>query len=272
MNQDAGVVVTGVSSGIGAATMWELLGAGYRVFGTVRRARDTAAVQAAGGFPIIMDVTMRTSVLRAQETVARALDGKPLLGLVNNAGVPGVGPVEFVDLDELRRVFDVNVFGVVSVTQAFLPMLRASRGRVINISSVSGRLALPFAGPYAASKFALEAFSDSLRRELLGTGVEVVVIQPGSVRSNIWGKTAAIELNGVKGTIYERAMDRLRQLAQRSAETAAQPQSVARAVLRALAHKKPPTRMLVVRGGWKRNFLKFLPDRWVDRMINRRLS
>jgi NAD(P)-dependent dehydrogenase (short-subunit alcohol dehydrogenase family) len=272
VNRDAGVVVTGVSSGIGAAIMWELLGAGYQVFGTVRRARDTGAVQAAGGFPIIMDVTLRTSVLRAQETVARALDGRPLAGLVNNAGVPGVGPVELIDLDELRQVFEVNVFGVVSVTQVFLPMLRASRGRVINISSVSGRLALPFAGSYAASKFALEGFSDSLRRELVGTGVDVVVIQPGSVRSSIWAKTAAIEMTAVRGTIYERAIGRLRQLAQRSAETAAPAESVARAVVRSLTRKKPPTRVRVVRGGWRRGFLKFLPDRWVDRMISRRIS
>lgn len=266
-------MVTGVSSGIGAATMWELLGAGYRVFGTVRRARDTAAVEAAGAIPVIMDVTMRSSVLRAQETVARLLGADPLAGLVNNAGVPGVGPIELLNLDELRQTFEVNVFGVVSVIQAFLPLLRASGGRIINISSVSGRLALPFGGSYAASKFALEGLSDSLRRELIGTGVDVVVIQPGSIRSAIWRKIAEVNLSAANATIYERPLEKMKQMAQRAAEKAEPAESVARAVVRAMSDPHPPTRMLVVsNGGFNRRLLRFLPDRWVDRAIAKRLS
>ncbi|MBI4501027.1 MAG: SDR family NAD(P)-dependent oxidoreductase, partial [Gemmatimonadetes bacterium] len=168
-----GVIITGVSTGIGAATARELLAAGFAVFGTVRRGKDAPAVQAAGAVPLIVDVTYRSSVVRAYDTVARALGDLPLVGLVNNAGMPGLGPVELIDLEEVRRTFEVNVIGVVSMTQVFLPMLRAARGRIVNLSSVSARIALPFASSYAASKFALEGLSDSLRRELMGTGVDV---------------------------------------------------------------------------------------------------
>jgi NAD(P)-dependent dehydrogenase (short-subunit alcohol dehydrogenase family) len=267
------VLVTGVSSGIGRAALRELVAAGYRVFGTVRRARDTAQVQEAGAVPIIMDVTLRSSIVRAQETVARALGDTPLSGVVNNAGIHGVGPVELVDIEEVKRVFEVNLFGTISVTQVFLPMLRASQGRIINISSVSALLALPFAGPYAASKSALEAFSDSLRRELNATGVRVVVIQPGSVRTPIWAKLAGTDLGLVKGTIYQRAVEKVKAMALHGGEHGLQPDVIGRAVLEAMQSPDPPTRIMVVdRGGWKRRLLKFLPDRWVDRMIAKRLN
>ena len=266
-------MVTGVSSGIGRAAMRELVAAGYRVFGTVRRARDTAPVQEAGGVPVIMDVTYRSSITRAQQTVARGLDDGPLVGLVNNSGIPGVGPVELLDIDEVRRVFEVNVVGAISVIQVFLPMLRASQGRIINISSVSALLALPFAGPYAASKSALEAFSDSLRRELANTGVKVVVIQPGSVRTPIWSKMAAMDLGLIKGTIYERAIEKVKAIALRGGEHGLQPDVIGRAVVEALKNPDPPTRIVLVdRGAWKRKLLKFLPDRWIDRMIAKRLG
>jgi NAD(P)-dependent dehydrogenase (short-subunit alcohol dehydrogenase family) len=265
--------VTGVSTGIGAAIVRELVAAGFQVFGTVRRAKDMGPVQAAGAVPIIVDVAHRASVVRAQDTVARALGERPLAGLVNNAGIPGVGPVELLDLEELRRIFEVNVLGAVAAIQSFLPMLRASRGRVVNISSVSARLALPFAGSYAASKFALEAISDSLRRELVGTGVEVVVIQPGSVQTAIWSKIAAVDLTATTGTIYAPALRKLREITLREAEKGLPPESVAQAVLRALTDVRPPTRILVVsKGALKRRLLQFIPDRWVDRMIAKRLK
>ena len=209
---------------------------------------------------------------RAREAVTRTLGSRPLVGLVNNAGVPAVGPLELIELDDLRRTFEVNVIGAVAVTQAFLPMLRAARGRVVNISSVSARLALPFAGPYAASKFALEAISDSLRRELATAGVEVIVIQPGSVRTAIWRKIAALDPKRFSGTIYERALERMRQMAARSGERGLPPETVARAILRALTARRPPTRVLVVsRGGWKHRLVRLMPDRWLDRMIARRV-
>ncbi|MBI4421612.1 MAG: SDR family oxidoreductase [Gemmatimonadetes bacterium] len=270
-----GAIVTGASSGIGAATVRELAAAGYTVFGTVRRAKDTAAVQSAGATPLIMDVTYRPGIVRAQEAVARALGERPLVGLVNNAGIPAVGPMELIDLDDLRRTFEVNVFGAVAVTQAFLPMLRASRGRIVNISSVSARLALPFAGPYAASKFALDAISDSLRRELLaaGAGVDVIVIQPGSIRTAIWDKIAAVDRSRFQDTIYEKPLEKLQQLAAQSAARGMPPGRVARAVLRALADRRPPARLLVVAGDpLGRRLMCLIPTRWIDRAIARRLT
>lgn len=268
-----GVLVTGASTGIGAATVGALAAAGYTVFGTVRRAKDTAAVQAAGGTPLIMDVTYPPGIVRAEESVARALGDRPLVGLVNNAGIPGVGPLELIELEELRRTFEVNVFGVVAVTQAFLPRLRAARGRIVNISSVSARLALPFAGPYAASKFALEAISDSLRRELLPAGVDVIVIQPGSVRTAIWSKIAMLDRSRFKDTIYEKPLEKLHQMAARSGEKGLPPEEVARAILRALGDRRPPARILVVaRDPLGRRLLRFVPERWIDRMIARRLA
>ena len=272
MNGNGAVVVTGASTGIGAATVRELAAAGYTVFGTVRRAKDTALVQAAGATPLTMDVTYRPGIVRAQESVARELGDRPLVGLVNNAGIPGVGPLELIDPEELRRTFEVNVFGVVTVTQVFLPMLRASRGRIVNISSVSAYLALPFAGPYAASKFALEAISDSLRRELLPAGVDVVVIQPGSIRTAIWEKIAAMDRSRIKDTIYEKPLEKLHQLAARSGAKGLPPENVARAVLRALRDHRPPTRILVVAGDpLGRRLLRLIPDRWIDRMVAKRL-
>src|SRR5258708_19481752 len=135
-----------------------------------------------------MDVTDTASIARAREQVERALAGAPLAGLVNNAGIPAAGPLELFPLDELRRVLEVNLVGAVAVTQAFLPLLKASRGRIVNMSSVAGRGALPFLGPYAASKFGLEAVSDSLRRELLPFGVRLVVTQPATSKPPICTK------------------------------------------------------------------------------------
>src|SRR5256886_13063099 len=124
--------------------------------------------------------------MRARGEVERALGTTRFIALVNNAGIPAAGPLELFPLDELRRVLEVNLIGVVAVTQAFLPLLKASRGRIVNISSVAGRGALPFLGPYAASKFGLEAISDSLRRELLPFGVRGIAAHPGGVQSRIW--------------------------------------------------------------------------------------
>ena len=160
------VLVTGASSGIGRAVAGELVRRGFTVFGTIRRRDDAPALAALGATPVTLDVTDAATIAAARAQLERALAGQPLVGLVNNAGIPAAGPLELLPLDELRRVFEVNVVGVVAVTQAFLPLLKVARGRIVNISSLAGRAALPFLGPYAASKFALEAISDSLRREL----------------------------------------------------------------------------------------------------------
>src|SRR3989442_11315522 len=225
-----GVVVTGASTGLGAAIGRHLAGrrGGFRVFGTVRRAEDEAALERAGVSAVRMDVTDSAGIARAREQVERAVAGAPLAGLVNNAGIPAAGPLELFPLDELRRVLEVNLVGAVAVTQAFLPLLKASRGRIVNMSSVAGRSALPFLGPYAASKFGLEAISDSLRRELLPFGVKVIVIEPGTFKTAIWSKVEVMDLHRYAGTPYESVLDRFRRGALRGAEQAPPPDKVVR--------------------------------------------
>jgi NAD(P)-dependent dehydrogenase (short-subunit alcohol dehydrogenase family) len=161
--------------------------------------------------------------------------------------------------------------GVVAVTQAFLPLLKAARGRIVNISSIAARMALPFMGPYAASKFALEAISDSLRRELAPVGVTVTVVQPGSFKSNIWQKVGAMDTSRYRGSVYEGALARFRDLALRSGEAAPPPTRVALAVARALTASRPPIRVLVVESRIGQAVRDLLPDRWLDRLITRRI-
>jgi len=266
-----GVLVTGSSSGIGAAIARELADRGFRVFGTVRRPQDGAALEGAGVTPVLMDVADTESIGRARAEVEQALAGAgaPLVALVNNAGIPAAGPLELLPLEEFRRVLEVNLIGVVAVTQAFLPLLKQARGRIVNISSVAGRAALPFMGPYAASKFGLEAVSDSLRRELLPFGVDVIVVEPGSIQSKIWGKVRAMDLSRYGGTAYEPVLPRIRDTALRSGEEGLPADRVARAVAKALIARRPPTRILVVASPLSQRLLEWLPDRWLDRLIAR---
>jgi NAD(P)-dependent dehydrogenase (short-subunit alcohol dehydrogenase family) len=264
-----GVVVTGASSGIGAAVARDLTGRGFLVFGTVRRPEDGVVLARSGVTPVGMDVTDLASIAAARREVERGLNGQPLVGLVNNAGIGGAGPLELIPLDQVRRVFEVNLLGVLAVTQAFLPLLRASRGRIVNMSSVAGRDALPFMGPYAASKFALEAVSDSLRRELVPFGVDVIVIEPGSFRTRIWDKVEAMDLSSYAGSPYERVLERFRQMALEGGRKAPSPDAVARAVARALSARRPKARMLVVRYPLVMRLTRLVPTRWMDRLIAR---
>src|SRR5207244_1785125 len=258
----------GAATCSGAAMAQELAGRGSRVFGTVRRPEDGAALEGAGVNPVRMDVTDGDSILRARALVEQALAGAPLVALVNNAGVPAAGPLELVHLDELRRALEVNLIGVVAVTQAFLPLLKRARGRIVNISSVSGRVAMPFMGPYAASKFALEAVSDSLRRELLPFGVRVIVIEPGSFQTRIWSKVEAMDLALYERSPYGEALGRFRRAALRGAEQAPPPDKVARAVWRALTARRPPLRVVVPPHPLDRVSL-WIPDRLLDWLIYR---
>ena len=241
------------------------------MFGTIRRAEDEAAITAGGAIPIRMDVTDAPSITAARGEVKRALGGKPLIGLVNNAGIPAAGPLELVPLAELRRALEVNLIGVVAVTQVFLPLLKASRGRIVNMSSLSGRTALPFLGPYAASKFALEAISDSLRRELSSVGVEVIVIQPGNIQSKIWDRVESIDMEPYRGTTYEQVLRRFRDEALRKGRAAPPASLVARAVLRALTDRRPPIRIIVSRRPFLDGMAAYLPDRVLDWLIHRKV-
>jgi NAD(P)-dependent dehydrogenase (short-subunit alcohol dehydrogenase family) len=216
-----------------------------------------------------MDVSDSVSIATGCAAVRNALAGRPLVGLVNNAGMPAAGPMELLPLDELRRVIEVNFIGQVAVTQAFLPLLRAARGRIVNMSSVAGRAVLPFLGPYAASKFALEAFSDALRRELAPFGVRVIVIEPGNIQSKIWDKVEALDISRYRGTRYEPALERVRAEALRGGRAAPPATLVARVVRKALMARRPPIRVVVTQHSWLDAMLTRLPDRILDWVIGR---
>ena len=180
------VVVTGASSGMGRACALRLSEAGFTVYAAVRKERDAQAVVAQGSArlrPLVLDVTDERTIAEAARTVRAEVGAGGLAGLVNNAGVAVTGPMELVPIDELRRQFEINVVGQVAVIQAFLPLLRAARGRIVNVGSVGARFALPFGGPLNSSKAALESISDSLRMELRPWGIHVVLVSPGSIRT-----------------------------------------------------------------------------------------
>ena len=180
------VLVTGASTGIGEATARRMKAAGWEVFAAARKDGDLERLRGEGLTPLKLDVTDAGSIAAAKAEVG----GRKLHGLVNNAGVAVSGPIEHVPLDELRRQLEVNLVGQVAVIQAFLPNIREAKGRIVNVSSIGGRIALPLVGPYAASKVGLEAVSDSLRRELRPWGIHVSVIEPGAVVTPIWEKGA----------------------------------------------------------------------------------
>lgn len=267
-----GVLVTGATTGIGLAVVEQLAQKSYLVFGTYRQLRDRDRIEHAGGTPIQMDVTSVPSIIRARDQMIQKLGAYPLSGIVNNAGVVKAGPLEHLELEELRRVFEVNVFGVFSVCKAFLPLIRESRGRVINIGSVSGTFAMPFLGPYASSKFALEGLSDSLRRELMFADIPVVLIRPGSIRTPIWGKTPKESYDRFMDTPYRDQVTRFLQIAREARDGGLDASVVGKAVLRALTASRPPHRIVVAdyRGAPSR-WLQKLPSRWVDALIRYRM-
>jgi NAD(P)-dependent dehydrogenase (short-subunit alcohol dehydrogenase family) len=184
------IVVSGASTGIGAATARELAARGFHVLAGVRRPSDGDAIRAAGIEPVILDITQPGHIEALVARISGDAERRPLRALVNNAGVSIYAPVEALPLDEWRRLFEINLFGHVAMTQALLPFLVSSRGRVVNISSVGGKGAMATYGPYAATKFALEAVSDALRRELAPHGVQVVVVEPGAVQSEMGDRGA----------------------------------------------------------------------------------
>lgn len=179
------IVVTGASTGIGAASARELAHKGFHVLAGVRREVDADALRADGIEPYILDITMQSDVAAIADRVARDPQRRPLRALINNAGIAVNSPVETLPIDQWRRQFEVNLFGHIAMTQALLPALLLSSGTVVNISSVGGKVVLPTYGAYAGSKFALEAASDALRREVSGLGIKVVVVEPGAVKTEM---------------------------------------------------------------------------------------
>jgi NAD(P)-dependent dehydrogenase (short-subunit alcohol dehydrogenase family) len=275
------VVVTGTSSGIGLALARQLCGRGVRVFGSVRGEADAARVRADLGetfVPLAMDVTDSDAIARSVEVVGDALGGRTLDGLVNNAAVGLFGPLLEQPIEEVEEQLRVNVIGALRVIQAFAPLLGASKarsgspGRIVNISSTSGKIGLPFLGGYTASKQALEGLSESLRRELMLYGIDVVVVGPGAVVTPAWDRVesrATAYASGVYGPIYEAFVRFL----VAEGKKGLPPERIAEAVWEALTAPKPRVRYAVV----PKSFLNWtlprvMPARAMDRGIARRFG
>lgn len=271
------VVITGTSTGIGAACALHLDKLGWKVFAGVRRQADAEALKTKASSrltPIALDVADTLSISTAASAVAGVVGDSGLDGLVNNAGVVVTGPVEFLPLPELRRQLEINVVGQVAVTQAFLPLIRAAHGRIINMGSIAGRLATPFSSAYGASKFALEALTDALRLELAPWGISVSIIEPGAVATPLWekgAKTGEAMLAAAPPealVLYGEAIEAFRKTSAHAARNAADPLDVARAVEHALTAARPKTRYVVGRRAKIGAAMALLvPDRVRDNMV-----
>jgi len=269
------VLVTGASTGIGEATALRMKRAGWDVFAAARSDEDLARLRDAGLHSVRLDVTDAESIQAARVQ----LDERGLNGLVNNAGVAVSAPIELVPLDDLRQQLEVNLVGQVAVIQAFMPNIREARGRIVNVSSIGGRMALPLVGPYAASKYALEAVSDSLRRELRPWGLHVSLIEPGAVVTPIWEKGRAtadrVEANmGERGRqLYGKLADRIRAETEKIPDRGVHPDEVAKAIEHALTDSRPKLRYVVGRDAKMRLKVKALVgDRRMDALIARTLD
>lgn len=242
------VLITGASRGIGRATALKLAQAGWQVHATVRRGEDAEALRAHDKSitPVQLDVTDADAVANLPDAVGGQLDA-----LVNNAGIVVPGPIEGLAPDQLRHQLEVNVVAQVAVTQAVLPLLRTARGRIVFISSISGRVASPLLGAYGASKFAVEAIGDSLRAELRPWGIKVILVEPGSVDTDIWRRAeetaAEVEaaLSPEHRRLYQSQIDRLRRLSRQIQSRTMAPEKVADTVHRALSDARPRARYLL---------------------------
>ena len=246
------VLVTGASTGIGRATALRLDSSGWQVFAGVRKEADADSLRAEASArlePVILDVTDSDAIAAAAELIGKESDGG-LDGLVNNAGVAVPGPLETVPLDDLRHQLEVNLIAYVAVTQAMLPEIRRAEGRVVFLSSIGGRVAFPFAGPYHASKFATEAIGDVFRQELRPWGLKVAIIEPGSIDTPIWErgqrKAEDVEAKAPKtNLLYGAALDKFRKVIEDTAERGIPPEKVAKAIAHALESPRPKSRYLV---------------------------
>ncbi len=279
-NTDRMAVVTGASSGFGLATAQELARRGFHVLAGVRKQQDAERLATENIEPVIVDITDEGQVAALADRVARDPQGRRLGVLVNNAGVALNAPAETIPLAEWRRHFDVNFFGHVALTQALLPALIAGgNGRLVNVSSIGGRVAFPTYGAYAAAKFALEGFSDVLRREVGRLGVKVIVIEPGNVATPMWGKgiatmdELAATMTADQHARYDDLVAAMRKQAEALEGGGIQPLDAAKVIAKAIGSRKPRTRYLVGRDAKLAAVVSaLLSDRAFDRFVARNLG
>lgn len=270
-------LITGASTGIGLVCALRLDRRGWRVFAGVRSAEDARRLGELGSgrmVPLRLDVTDAGQIAAVHDHLDAELGGRGLDLLVNNAGVGVLGPLEYLPIAEFRRLQEVNVVGLLAVTQAMLPLIRRAPGRIINIGSISGRMVNPFVGAYAASKHAVEALSDALRLELAEWGIPVALVEPGMIETPIWtkGESEARELrqrfSPEAEAHYGRLLDGFARMVRPAIARAASPELVADAVEHAALAERPRTRYLVGRDARIRLTLKrLLPDRLLDALI-----
>ncbi|CCH51857.1 short-chain dehydrogenase/reductase SDR [Fibrisoma limi BUZ 3] len=271
------ILITGVSTGIGWGAAHQFIEQGYTVFGSVRKASDADRLQREWGerfVPLLFDVTDAEAVAEAAQSLTGRLAGSGLAGLVNNAGIAIGGPLQHQPMAEIRQQFEVNVFGLLQVTQAFLPLLGAREnhpvppGRILNISSVGGKIAAPFIGAYAGTKFAVEGLSHSLRRELQLYGIDVIVIGPGAVNTPIWDK--GVDASPYVQTAYGPAITRFVKNFIEEGRVGFTPDYLGRQIVRIFETPNPKTRYALVPKRLERWVLpRLLPDRLLDRILGR---
>ena len=275
-------LVTGASTGIGRAAVKVLTGHGWRVFAGVRKAADADSLRREFGDKVtslLFDVTDAEAIKAAAGEVRAALAGRTLTGLVNNAGMALGGPLAHQPVEQIRQVFEVNVLGPVTVSQAFIPLLGADRsltggpGRIVNITSVAGKLAAPFLGDYAMSKHALEAFSESLRRELIVYGIDVIAIGPGAVVTPIWDKAENADEASYAATDFAAALKTFKDYFIAEGRKGLPAERIGEAIHHALTVAKPRVRYAVVPNRFFNWTLPMtLPKRVVDRLLAKRLG
>ena len=280
---DKSVLITGASTGIGFATAGFMAKKGWRVFAGVRKDADAQRVSEISGrvTPVMIDVTDGAAVERACDQVKAALDGAALSGLVNNAGVAVAGPLLHLPIEEMQRQLEINVTGQLRVVQGFVPLMIPGKGanpsakgagRVVNISSVAGLNATPLVTPYACSKFALEALTQGLRRELMLYGIDCVAINPGPIRTPIWDKAEELDPEQYRSTDYAGALDKILAYMLSRGKTGLPPERVARAVHAALTDRTPKLNTIVTPEPVSHWLLNTLPRRSADKLIAKRLG
>ncbi|SHJ99268.1 hypothetical protein SAMN05444159_2117 [Bradyrhizobium lablabi] len=275
------VVITGASTGIGWAAAKLLLDRGFRVFGSVRKRADAERLKAEFGTnftPLLFDVTDEAAVLAAAREVRATLNGETLAGLVNNAGIAVAGPVLELSADEFRRQMDVNVIGPIIATQAFGPLLgsdpslKGAKGRIVMISSVAGKNGNPLMSAYSASKHAVEGLSESLRREMMLFGIDVIIVAPGAVKTPIWGKAEEVDISPYKNSPFFPPLERIRKFMLHLGEIGLPPEKIAETIAEALTSAHPKVRYQVAPDPIRHLVTSVLPKRTVDRIIAKRLG
>jgi NAD(P)-dependent dehydrogenase (short-subunit alcohol dehydrogenase family) len=275
------VVITGASTGIGWAAAKLLLERGFGVFGSVRKQADAERLRGEFGAnftPLVFDVTDEAAVWAAAREVRAALGGETLAGLVNNAGIAVAGPLLELPVADFRRQMDVNVIGPIIATQAFGPLLGADAslkgppGRIVMISSLAGKHGNPLLSAYSTSKHAIEGLSESLRRELMLFGIDVIVIGPGAVKTPIWGKAEEVDISAYSESPFFPALQRIRKYMLQLAATGLPPEKIAEGIFNALTLARPKVRYTITPDPVQNLIASILPKRMVDRIIARRLG